>query len=346
MNKPFNYQAEAEQTNSPHYHATKVPCVHFENVIMGAMASLGDLDDIKKAVFYGRELPQSTLDMFSRETRLDQMFEPESKAMTVPLVHSIIGIATEAGELLEMFLKPEFDRINFIEEVGDVMWYLAIGLNAVGSTFEEAQRTNIAKLRKRYPEKFTEYDANNRDLKAERDVLENPFREAYEIGRKAFHDCLTRNHNPYPPQWGVVGCYSEWEAGWNDEYVKANSPKPIESAADRLIRAKKDGQSAHTQGLARDWTWATFELMGANEENEWLRGWDEAERKAGSAIKVAINGEGKRFMGGLAPVEGAILRQDYYVDGHRLNFQQAQTYIALKQTGKLGELLDRYEIPM
>lgn len=369
----FNYQAEAEQTNSPHYHATKVPQTYLMQIIRNCILETGRLDDIKKAVFYGRDLPQHTLDLFSVETKIDQMFEPESKAMTVPLVHAIIGIATEAGELLECFDKDVFDRVNFIEEVGDVLWYLAIGLNAVGSTFEEAQRTNIAKLRKRYPEKFTEYDANNRDLNAERDVLENPFREAYEMGQAAFHAMVLLEHNPYPPMLGVSS-HSEWSAGWNDEYAKHNSPKVSDELQPPLSFGKsaawEAGRFAHSVGRPRVHTGSFY--SSEEEAAEWFAGWDHNERmtKEGQAIKRAFANsvkigndgididmaegylrigeteDGKKYVSGICPVEGAILRQDYYIDGHRLNFQQAQTYIALKQTGKLAELLDRYELPL
>lgn len=369
----FNYQAEAEQTNSPHYHATKVPTIHFQNVILGAVACLSDLDDIKKAVFYGRELPQSTLDMFSTETKLDHMFEPESKAMTVPLVHSIIGIATEAGELLEIFDRPEFDRTNFIEEIGDVMWYIAIGLNAVGSTFEEAQRINIAKLRKRYPEKFTEYDANNRDLKAEREVLETPLTfgrsAAWEAGRhaSAVGSCAT------PPYTEDSDSYDDFIAGYtHNEAMKREGKKEAAlSATERLILIKNDARRRHILGFDRDFKYCEFELISENEKDVWLKAWDEAERKSAIHLKdirdqrggvinpgpvgrehgpeiynfskpIYGEGSGKDF----APILTENPNKSFEIDGHHLTFQQAQTYIALKQMNKLGELLDGYQLPL
>lgn len=292
----FNYQAEAEQTNSPHYHATRVPRHHFENAIELCILDLNRLDHIKKAVFYGRELPQQTLDLFTAEEKQDQMFEPASKAMTVPLVHSIIGIATEAGELLEIFDKPEFDRTNFIEEVGDVLWYIAIGLNAVGSTFEEAQRINIAKLRKRYPEKFTEYDANNRDLKGEREVLETPLT----FGRSA-----------------------AWEAG-------------REASARGMPRICPDEFSSFP--------------FGHDDQPQWESGFDhnEAMKRGGIINPGPVRGgeQGPEIYNFNRPIPQDNPNKSFEIDGHRLNFQQAQTYIALKQTGKLGELLDGYQLPL
>ncbi|URA06965.1 hypothetical protein Pfeifenkraut_BL30068 [Xanthomonas phage Pfeifenkraut] len=71
-----------------------------------------------------------------------------------------------------LFNGAKFDDVNFIEETGDGFWYAAIGLNAVKATFGDVQHRNIAKLRHRFPQKFTEYDANNRDLFGERKILE------------------------------------------------------------------------------------------------------------------------------------------------------------------------------
>ena len=94
------------------------------------------------------------------------------------LLHAGIGLATESGEFLDALKKHVFygkalDRTNLKEEVGDLLWYCAIALDELGSSFEEVQATNIAKLKARYPNKFTMGDAENRDLKAERKILED-----------------------------------------------------------------------------------------------------------------------------------------------------------------------------
>ena len=91
--------------------------------------------------------------------------------------HAVRGIATETGELLDMLKKhinygKDFDRVNAIEEVGDVFWYLAIICDELGISFEEAQRINIRKLKKRYGEKYSNEKAINRDVSAERALLE------------------------------------------------------------------------------------------------------------------------------------------------------------------------------
>lgn len=92
-------------------------------------------------------------------------------------IHTAIGIFTESGELAECLLKAlheggELDKVNFAEELGDVDWYKAIGHDVTGVSEDVIRAKIIAKLRKRYPEKFTSENALNRDLAAERAILE------------------------------------------------------------------------------------------------------------------------------------------------------------------------------
>jgi hypothetical protein len=52
------------------------------------------------------------------------------------------------------------------------MWYIAILLRELDLDFESLLQLNIDKLKARFPEKFTESHALNRDLDKERDILE------------------------------------------------------------------------------------------------------------------------------------------------------------------------------
>jgi len=92
-------------------------------------------------------------------------------------LHMALGISTEAGELLDIFkkrfaYKKTLDWVNVKEELGDLMWYISNFCAINGFDFEEILELNINKLKTRFPEKFTEHKANNRDLKEERRVLE------------------------------------------------------------------------------------------------------------------------------------------------------------------------------
>ena len=102
--------------------------------------------------------------------RLDDEF-------TLKVLHAAMGMVTEAGEIMDavkkhlMYGKP-LDLINLFEECGDSFWYQALLARACNFTFAECKERNIAKLRARYPEKFTVEHALFRDLDAERKTLE------------------------------------------------------------------------------------------------------------------------------------------------------------------------------
>ena len=93
------------------------------------------------------------------------------------LLHAGIGIATESGEFLDalkkaIFYGKELDRVNLKEELGDLLWYIAIAMDELGTDFETEMERNIKKLKARYPEKFRKEDALERDLEKERGILE------------------------------------------------------------------------------------------------------------------------------------------------------------------------------
>lgn len=95
----------------------------------------------------------------------------------IRLLHAAMGMQTEAAEFTDMLKKHIFygkplDEVNLKEELFDMTWYMAIALDVLGYTFEEGFKTNIDKLKARYPEKFTERAATNRNLSKEREILE------------------------------------------------------------------------------------------------------------------------------------------------------------------------------
>ena len=144
------------------------------------------LDNLKKFIFYGKKEGTEVAFAARRAERLT-VNEPvtELERDTLRLMHSLIGIVTEAAELWEA-IEPSLwelkgglresptaevlDLVNVDEELFDVMWYASEG-TSVGLT-EVAER-GFGKLRQRYPEKFDAESAVNRDLTAEREALES-----------------------------------------------------------------------------------------------------------------------------------------------------------------------------
>lgn len=91
--------------------------------------------------------------------------KPEDE--TGKLLHAAVGVAGEAGELLDaikkhwIYSKP-LDRENLIEECGDALFYISALLDNCGSSLPEAMHENMAKLNKRYPAGYTDQAAQER----------------------------------------------------------------------------------------------------------------------------------------------------------------------------------------
>lgn len=95
----------------------------------------------------------------------------------VDLMHAALGLASEVGEICDALKKSwmhgrPLDRVNIAEEVGDVLWYLAIAALAAGISLEGCAERNIRKLRTRYPEHYSDENSAERDIDAEREGLE------------------------------------------------------------------------------------------------------------------------------------------------------------------------------
>ena len=76
-----------------------------------------------------------------------------------PLWYLALGLCGEAGELANLVKKHErhgkpFDPDRVADELGDVLWYLAVAAQAAGISLDELANRNVDKLRARYPEGF------------------------------------------------------------------------------------------------------------------------------------------------------------------------------------------------
>jgi NTP pyrophosphatase (non-canonical NTP hydrolase) len=93
------------------------------------------------------------------------------------LIHASMGLVTEAAEFQDALKKSLFygkplDKTNLKEEIGDILWYLAIAMDELETDFDVEQDRVIRKLKARYPSKFENELAENRDLATERKILE------------------------------------------------------------------------------------------------------------------------------------------------------------------------------
>lgn len=157
--------------------------------LLSNIAALSEaIDGVKKNIFYGKEvegiaeakaeaLIQAAQNHVAKELEIGQR-NIVSDVKNIRILHAIVGKASEMGELITCFMGAmcegtEIDVTNFKEEFGDDQWYTSIGLDAVGSSYEEIWQMNRDKLAKRYTgQKFSEEQAITRNLDVERKTLE------------------------------------------------------------------------------------------------------------------------------------------------------------------------------
>jgi len=107
------------------------------------------------------------LNLVERLVKNPKDIQDSLSPIKVDMIHAILGISGEAGELLDaikkhvIYNKP-MDRANVVEELGDLEFYLAQFRNSINITREEVLSANIAKLEKRYPSGYTDSHAAQR----------------------------------------------------------------------------------------------------------------------------------------------------------------------------------------
>ena len=77
------------------------------------------------------------------------------------LVDAAAGLAEEAGEVLGLvrkhaYMAHELDRGRIVKELGDALWCIAAVAGTLGVTLDEVAQSNLAKLRTRYPDGYSD----------------------------------------------------------------------------------------------------------------------------------------------------------------------------------------------
>lgn len=93
------------------------------------------------------------------------------------IVHAWLGVTTETGESGDVIKKAMIygaspDLVNLDEEFGDKLWYIALYCFRRNISFSDLFTQNIEKLKLRFPDKYSDQAALERDTIAERRVLE------------------------------------------------------------------------------------------------------------------------------------------------------------------------------
>ena len=101
------------------------------------------------------------------------------------LIHSALGVASDGGEFVDAIKAhaiygKDLDVVNLIEEAGDVLFFLEMGLQQIGCSIMTAMAVNQAKLNVRYSKGYNDADAKERRKDLERQAMRDAIMAAGE----------------------------------------------------------------------------------------------------------------------------------------------------------------------
>ena len=169
------HQKLAQNTKSPHFFNQNHEPFEIAVVLQEAIDAAGYADVVKKSLFYDKRIDPYYLDSMVRDAAQGH-YGAQLDHLDADILHAVLGLITESAELAELVLTSMLsgepvDRQKMIDELGDVRWYYSILLSAIGSNDDEVTDKNIAKLRTRFPNKFSLYAATTRDTEAENQAM-------------------------------------------------------------------------------------------------------------------------------------------------------------------------------
>lgn len=132
------------------------------------LVAASKLDNHKSRQFYGKTKPVRDFELFKGALMPagTQSFRMQRSGFNPQVVHAVLGLATESSELVEDLIKlmsgtaaTDDLRSNMSRESGDIDWYQELFASAIGVPVEQSREENIARLAKRFPDKFSEAHA-------------------------------------------------------------------------------------------------------------------------------------------------------------------------------------------
>lgn len=172
------YQTLASRTCAP-LDGIEMDLLHMR---MGVISELGELADaFKRNIAYKKPLDFTNIreeigdicwylvnEMRFKGLTIDFDFEPSlyGKKLTIPQVATAVTVGLTEAYLVITNASNVQPYYEYLKALYDLCYHLGIN-------FYVALELNIKKLEARYPDKFTEDAALIRDLKREREILEN-----------------------------------------------------------------------------------------------------------------------------------------------------------------------------
>lgn len=99
------------------------------------------------------------LSMTGTEYQQKAMRTASEKSKMDLLENGVMGLCGEAGECIDVVKKylyqgHKLDKLKLKDELGDVLWYVAITCQSLGITLDDVMEHNVKKLLLRYPDGF------------------------------------------------------------------------------------------------------------------------------------------------------------------------------------------------
>jgi len=164
----------------------KLNPVVFDSVV-DACVIVGNLADfIKKNAAYNKPIDiakwnelvarLSAILPFIEELTAESFVSNDTIDINTRLFHGIFGMFTESTELMEalQIAKEEksWDGVNLAEECADLSWYQVLVMDEIKISMSSALEACIEKLKARFPQKYSDESAINRNVTTERSILE------------------------------------------------------------------------------------------------------------------------------------------------------------------------------
>ena len=178
-----NYLIESEKTEKKFPDGLKVQQGTLEGTIglFESVMHMGFLVDVlKKHFIYDKSMDEMgdlvekhLSNLAKAQARMDQddgeLIELDQDRAEV--FHALLGLVSELSEVIEIVVPylqgKEMDANHLSEEIADAHWYYSILNRKFNINPDESLSANIAKLKARYPDKFSSDNALNRNLDAE-----------------------------------------------------------------------------------------------------------------------------------------------------------------------------------
>lgn len=139
--------------------------LHHLMLLQSRLADLARLDDMKREVCYGKPTDVERL-----SARNEEIISVDFSKLSPQAFHYLLGMMAEIPEVALALVRG--DNVEAAGELGDLEWFRTRLASHIGASLTDIHAGNIAKLKARHPERFSDDDPSARDLEAERAALE------------------------------------------------------------------------------------------------------------------------------------------------------------------------------